>query len=475
MEVEWEKVRRSTFALGILFGIACFIPLLGRVYVLPGRVLALLAVLAAIALAVTMRTMLRRPSRTDFAFLVLASVLGVLVVLAGQPSQWAFLFRFRDWLGHENAYYEAKLLLFMLAYAPTLPMLAIGAMIPRPLRPRLAVGLLVGLLIVAVLAQFRLWSHWPRILTDDADKALLFFLDLRRGFSTVAYSGLFASAAAACMYFVLRGRRQAVLCGIAAGVFLLGTVLTNQRADVALGILALIGIAVMSPLYARVREHFVRVQLGLLAAGLTAAVLIALVVNPVHKMYWNDLLTGTQSEGVSVRMEAITAALQSTPDGRTGGSPLSLRTWTQGLGLGSGDRRPAEAGRPTGGLGYYAILDPVLKHPHNVVLELWVEVGRLAVVAFAAMCAFTAIATLRPRPPRLAHLTFCLSAIAAVMLLHALKAGDTSTLGAIVFLLWIAGSLPRKEVALASDGIDRAAGGSLPEGDEARPRIPAAA
>lgn len=411
MQLDKLASHATNFRFGVLVGLSLTLPLFGQVAGVPGRLISLAALTAALAMAFFLPT--RRTSMVSWLFVGLATAYATLVVFASSADQFAFLLDFSRWRAHESHYYESKLLMLALTFGPCL--LLVIAFCRMDESEETVRGMSASFLVMATLAAVRVALDADILIGADYATARPFYVGEDRGaYSTISFSAIFSMGAMVCVPRLAGS--HAWRYSLLLGLFVFMMVWLNQRADT---IFLIAACTIFTVLAAARYPEFRRwgYFASLIGSVAIAGVLFLALHNDVNLDYWAD----GGAAGFHDRVALAEIAVTSSDEG--GSLRFSFGGYSIQLNLGRG-------------LGSYAILHPDLLYPHNLFLETYFEIGTLGLLALgAAIMLGAATGSLRGLTGQFTPSGLAIWMIAALMLLNSMKAGDASSIGNILILL----------------------------------------
>lgn len=427
---------RSSIIFGSASAVATMAPMLGRVGPMSGRNIAVYALVVALIAGLLALRSHSSPRRRVVVFLTSSFVLLVAIVAAASSDQIQYLASASHWVNAPAEYYESKLLVVLLSTVPVLTLITMAAFIDSDKRVGYAKGGLFGFVLVGAIAALRLASDWQHILTDDLGVAWAYLSNVERGYSLVGHSAIYAAAAVATLAFINESKLRQIIVALSCALLLTCIFLINQRADVVFVAAAIVGIGLWGIVFnvRRRQKAFV-----LPVSTLAATAMIMLTINPANVTYWSEFAEGLEATSLTTRVNAATEALSD----RTSSEEVTA-TPPQ-------NKAPEPTAAPSAvpmvspsGLGSFALIDPILLYPHNILVELWAEVGAIGLAAFAILLIGGAFYALNAKPVEVAQVALASGGVLLVLLLHSMKAGDLSSLGVLIFSVWLVWSLPKR-------------------------------
>jgi len=441
---------QSARLAGVLCGLAAFLPFLGRLGPVPGRVAAFALFTTAVAFHLGTRLVARWPSRHERILLALAAVFAVLVIRAADPGQLAAIFDPMRALPVSRDYAQTKLIAFLISYIPPVVILALFLTLRPTWRADWLSGAALALAVIALFALLRLVPHADRLFSQDFMTARNFYMEVQKPFSTTSFSVLFGCVAVIlAMSAIVVGSWYSVLFSISAGAACFLIVLLNQRADTLATVIA-IGLCLFAA--RRMARPHKLVNVGAFV-GCSFLALSALFANAENRLYWNALLNeAARSETLRTRVALALAFATSKPQAEptVKGSPPEKRPalsepQTELTDKGSLPEKqlvlpPWLVGR---GIGTFA--DPVSMHsyPHNIIIEAQYEIGLVGAVALLALLGFAWGLLWRGAMVGRDTAVVALMGAGIVMTLHSMKAGDITQVGSIVLIIGVGVALAK--------------------------------
>jgi len=419
-----EVKSRAGFILGASACAAAFAPFYGPIAGVPASFLSL-AFFPITLLSLT-ATGIQKPPKIVWLSIAPAIIIYFLAVWRASPEQFAFLADTDMWKYRYEEYQSAKLLMISIALIPQIAAIVLVVFSKEP--DQALTGALAALSVLALAAGGRILIEQGSSLirTDEAtaSEALL-----SSGYSRVSYGALLTIGAIASLKF----RSGWVL----AGIFLFLAALMSRRADTLILVICLVGLALY--LTWRGLPHDGAKSLGALALG---SVLFIGLHNDQNVSYFGSFVSDSSS-----RSQMVAESLTAMDSGKSTTSPVvqSVETATYNIDHQQG-ARDAEVVQSvetatyniltgSGLAAYKEVTGSEYDYPHNIVLEIAIELGifpgLLMAVIICAPLLMLAYLALRSRVGLVPVLTgTCLAVIAFI----SLKAGELGFLGKISFL-----------------------------------------
>jgi len=331
-------------------------------------------------------------------------VLAALIFYAAHDEQYIFLMSPNSWGRHQDLYFESKLLMFTINFAPA--MLITISTVTTLDRSSTMKMICLGITTVSSAAAIRiLLFHGSQLWGADYDKSVSFFYD-GPGFSIVSYGILLVMGSVAALNFRFGW--------MIAAIFLMCAVLLARRVDSALIVLSVLTYYGWS-FFSVKRAPAARSMIGFI---LLSAILISMSINGHSITYFENI-----EEGVVQRSSIVFPQENEAVDDH-----LS---------------RLVDIWSPRG-LGYLAngTLGGGHLYPHNLAIEVFYELGVVATIAlafiiFSPLCmGLTNLKSLNP-----SQVLAC--ALLIVVMGLSLKAGDISNIGRLLFSAAICEALLR--------------------------------
>lgn len=420
-----------TKVFGFLAALGIVLPFVGQSVPFGGRLLSIAALAAAMAVFLLPSIAKQRPSLLSVALILSAVVLAVVVTASASPIQLQLLLKPSSWRGSSGPYYDSKLVMFVVSFAPALALAMLFAFVAQV--KEAAVGWIAGLSAVAIICFVVLLSNWQYIARTDFWTSLDWFAGKNRtSFSTVSYGLAFTFAGISALGLVGGRDPKSFLLAAFSGVLLFGVFWLNRRGDVLLYCVALVGMGAALAVFRRKTTALLIPS----TSAIVAALLAFALGNGSNWTYWTLLSTAFQNRlalalGEDIRLEpSISLA------GEAAGSlppPAFSSEAAQAVVVSS------EANWLSGqGLGSFAFENPLL-YPHNVLIELTQESGVIAAACYLAVAAIVFVSAIRALlSRRLTLLGTSLTATAGVAYAGTLKTGDISSIGFVVALAAVA-------------------------------------
>ena len=429
----FSQVGGRQFFFGLCAAVVIAAPLLGRSIFIPGQLIAAVAFLVASGLFLASQKDYPPSWRTASAYALIAIYLA-LVVQSADARQWSLLLHPGQWSGHERDYVGFKLVVFLVNAGPPI---ATGIMFSLLAERNHAFrGLAVGLLAVTLIGAAVLIAASDGLYRSSYDVAADWYNGKGRvQFSIISMGILLILGGLASLFWISHRRRINLLIAAFVGLCLLGTIMLIRRMDTVLFVFSIA--LVIATIYRQTRVW--QALVPMLAIAIIPAMTWPMVANEFSISYWRHMAGGLQYR-VTAAQTTINLSEQPYQQRKleaAAESSAAIRKIERGRQ--SANSRPWILGN---GLGYYAKKsNDDLKYPHNLFLETYLESGPLATFVLSALL----ILLLAPSAWRLLSGTISryelLGAGAAAMLLFAsMKAGDITSVGAILFFAFAGNS-----------------------------------
>lgn len=396
-----------------------------------------------------------RLGRARWIAAVLILALIALVLQAALPEQYDFLLDPRRWRDHAKHYVSAKLTVFMISVIPPLAASSMFALIRT--RRQAVSGILLGIIAVSLVASAVLVLNSEGLVRTKYSVAADWYGGVgRAAFSTISMGFVLIFGSVAALAYLSGNSLRNLLISTFAGFCLLGTIMLDRRIDT---IAFLLAVVVIICIWATIHEGWRRAIKPLSAIFLIPILSWPIVTNEFNIEYWQTISTGLQ-----YRAEAAANVLQFNEDRPLSTDPKAVETKHSYQVADAGDQittvEVASAARAEkdsdllkmllgGGLGLYAAkVSDTMLYPHNILLEMYLELGVIAPIVFLSTLALL----LFPLARKILNRTIepeelVTAALSTVLFALSLKSGDISSVGNVLFFAIIAGSVSRRHNA----------------------------
>jgi hypothetical protein len=376
MNVPFSVTRQ--YIIGALLGLTLAFPLLGRISHMPASVVGLIFPLLAIIIAAP------RLSRLTIPFAGALTLFASLVFQAAEPSQIEFISSPANWMNHSARYYESKLLMFLVAYAPV-AIAAVAASLGNDRRGARLNGFLYSLLAVALLGFARTIPYLHLQIRTDWITALPFYDADQMGFSIVSLGILFLFGALTSLALFRSWMLPAA--------FAIVCFLFDRKTE-----FVLISASLTAMILWRLDWRQTAARQIILSA-VTIAVAIILLHNEINMINWR-MLAKTTPARVEVISEAVsenkaTVLTGEVASSKTIASQVSDEANKETAKLASAKHSKIYEVVFGKGLGWYATLGGSFLYPHNSLIESYLETGLPSACLLAAVILFAAVMCLR--------------------------------------------------------------------------------
>ncbi len=401
----------TDYLLGMMVGLSLTLPLLGRVAGLPSSAVALIFPLMSMLMCLASGPVI---SRRLLSFVGLLSLYGILVLQSAHAEQFAFFLYPSKWMQNANHYFEAQLIMVVIAAVPGALAAACFVATPGEQKNR---GLRDAFIFSAVLVLLSLLRFSDLLIATSFERAVAYFRSSSTtGHSAVLYGVILCIGTAATM--------NTRLLWMLSSFFLVALFLIGRRVELLVAVmivLACCGLPLFQNRLLRNPDVWRFVPVFLLAGALVLP-----LHNEVSLMRWTEL-----SHGISERTDMVSSSFRAAGanDGKSGKDKLDSPHGEQ-LGVNRGADRAHRDDRSDAtkillgrGLGWYSTLGFDHPYPHNYILSTFLESGAIAALIAVTVIGFGIVVPLRAGP---SPMSFMLAAVTASMFLTCLKAGDAS-------------------------------------------------
>lgn len=442
--------------LGILASFTVMCPYLGQFGGIPMRALAPMT-LGIFAIVFFVQRHVLAGMRPRLAiFNAIVAFIVFLVIYSASNIQFRYLTFMGNWIHSPTEYYDAKLLMFLIGIVPVFLTMFMSSFLQERARENVVRGIAIGLVFIGVFAVCRLALDWQSLFSGDLEVAWRYLSKdptNGRSFSLVGFGALLASSAVAVFQWLQSRYQRTILVAILNSIFLCGIFVVNQRSNfifaAGTAFAILIGVSALSR----------SVKFPAIAAAIILIFVSAFVIfgaNPAHKIYWGEIHSAFKTrvdmvarafgyENFALEEKAETCGENSSGNQICVSQLPALDVPDSASSPSVSPPQQVDIAPPTG-LGSFALVDTQLLFPHNILAELWMEVGHVSAILLAGIIlwwAWLAITrTFKSRSP----LAFASAGVGLVVLLHAMKAGDLGFFGTMVFALWLIWAIPTKEL-----------------------------
>ena len=414
-------------AAGALAALTVALPLVGRLFGVPGRFWAVLA--AVVLCGVWLRHRPGLPDRITLSVVGLWVLFGLAVVTSASPDQWAILLDPSGWPYAADNYVESKLTVFVLSFGPPI----VAALIFALSRGSAALeAMLWTFAAVAAFGMARIALDADILVKTDYQTARPFYVGDDRGhYSNISMSLLLALGAIGFLPRLTRDRKHQIAGTVFIGLCLFFSFWLNLRAELIFTGTAILGFATIAALFHR-QFRSIGFVASIGGAILLASTLGLLLHNEVNAEYWSDL--GVAS--VNIRVEFLASILGGS-DNYAAGSVISPGGGALWLGR---------------GLGTYAVWYPDMLYPHNLILESYFELGTIgAALLILAIVIPVGAGSYSVLTGRIAPMPLALWLCGGVLLLNSMKSGDFTNAGHVAFFL--IGSCASSELQMEKESL----------------------
>jgi hypothetical protein len=399
----------AAFSLGVFAGATAFGPLFGPIGGLPASFISLAMLPAALVALFISGSFLIPPRRVWMPITALSII--VALALARASTEQLVFFASPPWSERRELYVEAKLLVAVITILP--PAFAAVILAVSPNKKRTIDGVLCVMAALACAAAVRaIGPNLETLIRTDLLTAHQYYR-AEHGYSAVSYGILLTVGAVGALRF--KGG------WVIAGLLLFSTALLNRRADTFALTAVLVGLFAAYSVRAQRPAGYT-----VLAAALIGGALFLALHNGHNEQHFSGL-----SRALDHRVEMINDALAVPTDKKpTEGGPVIYTFQVV-------EQPPAALTLLAGsGLGrYQEITGSRFEYPHNLPLELFLELGLIAALAFGAAALLPlSVAGWRTIQGTVSTEALLCAACLALMVANTLKAGDLTSLGRVVFL-----------------------------------------
>lgn len=450
-----QNFKLPNIFLGTLLSFTVMCPYLGQFGGIPMRALAPVTLGLFVVIFFGQRYALvgMRPRLAIFNTIVAFII--CFVICSASNIQFRYLTSIGNWIHSPTEYYDAKLLMFLIGTMPVFLIMFMSSFLQEHARENMVRGIAIGLVFIGVLALCRLALDWRSLFSGDLEVAWRYLSKdptNGRSFSLVGFGALLASSAIAVFqWFQLRYQRT-ILVAVFCSIFLCGIFMVNQRSNfifaTGTAFIILIGVSALRR----------SVRFPATAAATILVIVSTFVIfgaNPAHKVYWGEIHNAFKTRVAMVALalgygNSVVEEKRDVCGVNSSGTEICV-SQLPALDVPSSAPSPSvslpqsvDVVPPTG-LGSFALIDTQLLFPHNILAELWMEVGHISAILLAGIILWWAWLSITRTLESGSPLAFASAGIGLVVLLHTLKAGDLGFFGTMVFALWLIWAIPTKE------------------------------
>lgn len=438
MVSEANSVRTSAtiyLIAGTLGAFAVMCPYLGRLGGIPMRTLTPVALAALFWIA---RSAVQRMPPRLIVFNLMLLAITLLVLASASGVHIHYLFSLENWLRSPTEYYDSKLLVFLIGMGPPAFIMIFASCLNDYARGQFIRGALIGFILVGALSLLRLSLDWQFIFTSNIGEAWDYLANGQsngRDFSMVSFGAILAASSAASLGFFGSNLWKALLMAFMSALFLCGVFVVNQRSNF---LFTSVTLAAALAVLACRREALRSAVVSVLAVFAVVTAFTTIAANPAHVGYWGEFGGAAQT-----RLDIVVSAFGYSMPERL---PDDISNLPE-LDVPQANSTPvySEAKNHPTGLGAFAMIDHDLLFPHNILAELWIEVGAVSAILFSFLIVGWAYYALRRELSYRTARAAAATAVGLVIVLHSMKSGDLGFLGTIAFSLWLTLALPETE------------------------------